>query len=187
MTAIFIRTRNPKDRTETGFVPDSFFERFGADTAVVEKDYRGECHVTTFTDLGGAKRDRQAKRLEWKREGCGTTEIRPVYVWVFWCPGLGGFAYRGWWTYLVGRGIECGKYLSHNERMIRRIMELFPVEAPGLFGPSLTHYEWMPRFAKMYQRGKHCGKPQGKAPVWAEVRNGNVQEIIKKAKWPRPD
>jgi len=120
--------------------------------------------------------------LRAKRE-CDVVERRALYVWVFWCSGLFGFAFRGWWTYLTGLEGRChgGGYKGQvNGDLFNRITELFSVENPHPLYPLDTD-EWMPLFAKQYQRGKLCGKPQGKAPVWAEVEDGSVKRILGRA------
>jgi hypothetical protein len=61
-------------------------------------------------------------------------------------------------------------------------MELFPLVEPTLFGPPSIE-DWKIKFSKQYQRGRHCGKPQGKAAVWAEVRGSSVVEILGRAEW----
>jgi hypothetical protein len=106
VTCVFIRQRKPNLRNEEGFVPDSWFQRFGPDTAIVTRDFGGT-HITSYADLGREKRELQSRILENKRSS-GRHEIRPLYVWAFHCPG---FAFMGWWVYLIGRGISVGKHL----------------------------------------------------------------------------
>lgn len=187
--AIIIRGRKEKDRAETGFFPDSYFEQYGPDTAIVNTD---ECppHIVTFSDLGRRKKERQADNLERKRETIETS-IRPSYVWVFHCPGI-GICYRGWWTYLNWRGGDSGKYLNRDEKTIRQLMEMFPMSEASLFGPTLTHKEWQIRFAKAYccrhpdgTPRKHAGRIQGKALLWAEFYGERFQRIIGRAYLPR--
>jgi hypothetical protein len=67
--------------------------------------------------------------------------------------------------------------------LLDQAMQMFPVDNPRPLLP-LDHYEWMPLFAERYRRGTWCGKPQGKAPVWAEVKGGRVLRIIERAQWP---
>jgi len=135
-----------------------------------------------MSDVLREKKERQEDNLLRKRQS-GPPEIRALYVWVFWCPGLFGFAYRGWWTYLIGRGISYGRYLSRDKDLVDRIMELFPSEH-SLFGKG-DFDEWMQWFVKHHQRGKWCGKPQGKAPVWAEIEGDHIREILCRAEWPK--
>lgn len=138
-----------------------------------------------FTTKADVRR-RKIKEMErslWHKREYGVVERRALYVWVFWCPGLFGFAYRGWWLYYIGRGIESGKYLERDKDMMAQITRLFPVLAPDLFG-HLDMHEWKQVFVRRYRRGFWCGKPQGKAPVWAEVEGDHIRRLISRAEWP---
>jgi len=53
---------------------------------------------TTKSDILRRKRERMENNLRLKRE-VGVVERKALYVWVFWCPGINGFFYRGWWVY----------------------------------------------------------------------------------------
>jgi len=187
-----IYIRGPSKRKPTGyeFVPESFWTRFGKDTAMVDTYYEPPL-ITTYADIGRRKKQQQAKRLAGKRKDEYRTEIRPIYLWVFHCPGF-GFAYKGWWTYLIGRhGWDSGKYLARDEKIIRQLMELFPVADTTLFGPSLTHEQWQPLFALAYacrhpdgSLRKHAGWVQGKALLWAEFHGSSFWRIIGPAHLP---
>ena len=138
------------------------------------------------SDILRAKRERMERNLWWKRE-YGVIHRRPLYIWVFWCPGVGGFAFRGWWTYIIGRGVEHGGKRSVATEPILRAMELFPVIEPRLFEEDWQQRErWMKEFVKRYRRGKWCGKPQGKAPIWAEIEGSSIVKILGRAEWPCP-
>jgi len=119
--------------------------------------------------------------LWWKRE-YGVVHKRALYVWVFWCPGFNNFFFRGWYTYLEGVGISCGIHKLSN-KIGSRLMELFPLVKPTLFGPADLD-EWMAEFVKKYQRGYWCGKPQGKSPVWAEVQGSSIRRLLSRMEWP---
>lgn len=183
MTAIFMRSRLRKPPDGPSLVPDSWWDQFPPDTAIVKKlTPHSKPLITTWPQLGERKRARQAEILAHRRGDSYRSERRPLYVWVFYCPG---FVYEGWWTYLIGRGISYGRYLSRNERLVSRLMELFPMGEPTLYGPSLTYEQWMPRFARRYccrwPDGKprtHAGRIQGKAFVWAEVQGDQVRWIL---------
>src|SRR3972149_6566405 len=47
------------------------------------------------SDILRDKKEKMERNLLWKRESEIATRV-PLYVWVFWCPGISGF-YRGWW------------------------------------------------------------------------------------------
>lgn len=111
---------------------------------------------------------------------------RRLYVWVFWCPGISGF-FEGWWTYIIGCRIEYGGKYCSDTNLILRAMELFPVIEKKLFDTEEDWQQremWMKEFAKRYQRGYWGGKPQGKAPIWAEVRGNSIVKILGRAEWP---
>lgn len=148
---------------------------------------RDTWEFTTQTDLLRRRRKLMEQQLWWKRE-YGTVHRRALYVWVFWCPGISGF-YEGWWVYLIGRDISYGKYLEQHTEIMAKIMELFPVVQPSLFPSQSLHRfpgaeEWKQDFVKRHQRGFWCGKPQGKAPVWAEVEELQVKRILSRTEWP---
>lgn len=139
---------------------------------------------TTKADLLQERRERMESHL-WQKREYGVIHIQPLYVWVFWCPGVFGFAYRGWWTYIIGRGVEHGGKYSTGSSLILQAMELFPIIEPKLFEEDWQQSEsWMKEFAKRYQRGYWCGKPQGKAPIWAEVQGTRIKKILGRAEWP---
>ena len=135
------------------------------------------------SDILREKKERIESRLWWKRE-YRVEHRRVLYVWVFWCPGFFGFAYRGWWTYIVGIG---GKYYSSGKkgsvggRLLDEVIKLFPVTEPT-FIPD--HDQWQREFVKKNQKGLWCGKPQGKAPIWALIEGDYIIEILSRAKWP---
>lgn len=139
-----------------------------------------------FTTKGDIRR-RKIKDMErslWHKREYGVVKRRALYVWVFWCPGLFGFAYRGWWLYLIGRDVKSSKYLERDRGMMEQITRLFPVLEPDLFG-ELDMHEWKQAFIRRYRRGTWCGKPQGKAAVWAEVEGGCIRTILGRADWPK--
>lgn len=137
---------------------------------------------TTKADILRQKRQRRRTHRIWMESRI--THRRRLYVWVFWCPGVGGFAFRGWWTYIIGCGVEYGGKLIFDTEPILQAMRLFPVIEPTLFEEDWEQRErWMIEFAKRYQRGLWCGKPQGKALIWAEVRGSTIIKILGRAQW----
>lgn len=136
-----------------------------------------------FVTNADVRRQRQ-KRMEsilwWKRE-YGVVRRMPLYVWVFRCPG---WVFGGWYTYIIGTNISFAlNFRGYAKSMIAQLMQLFPLIEPTLFGPPDLD-KWMAEFVKRYQRGTWCGKPQGKAPVWAEVEGTHIKRIIGRAQWP---
>jgi hypothetical protein len=173
MSAIFVRAK--KDRHEGGFVPDSFFRRFGEDTASVSRGPDGKLHVTTYTDIGRRKKGQQRENVTRKTASQHTR--RAGYLWVFHCPGAFGFAFAGWWAYLVWIG---GTSDKHNAKDIERWgMNLFPM--PDLFPAPQKWAQW---FAKTHQHGSHCGKPQGKAFVWIEFEGARIKQVTSRGTQP---
>ena len=134
----------------------------------------------TKADIRRKRQERMKRILWWKRE-YGVCRRRPLYVWVFRCPG---WVYEGWYTYLIGTNISCAmNFRGNNERLIARLMQLFPLIEPKLFGPPDLD-KWMAEFVRRYRRGTWCGKPQGKAPVWVEVEGTRIKRILARAEWP---
>lgn len=135
---------------------------------------------TTKKDILREKRKSMEQNLWFKRE-YGVTQKRPLYVWVFWCPGISG-VFEGLWTYIVGLGRDYhgGGYKGQVDgHLLDDIMRLFPV--CNLF--PVSHDQWQEEFIKKYRRGTHCGKPQGKAPIWAEVKGDSIVRILGRAQW----
>lgn len=152
-------------------------------------DYYAPWVYTTKSDILREKRERRERHLAYVREleENNIVRRRPLYVWVFWCPGVSGF-FEGWWTYIIGRGIEHGGKCCKDSNLILRAMELFPIIEGTLFGIGEDWEErerWMKEFAKRYQRGCWCGKPQGKALIWANVKGSNIERILGRAEWPK--
>jgi len=141
---------------------------------------------TTKADILRGKRERMENCLWFKRE-YGVTHRKPLYVWVFWCPGISGL-FEGLWTYIVGLGrdYQGGGYKGQLEGyLLDDVMRLFPLVDRPLF-PDYRYYEsWRRAFVKKYQRGLWCGRPQGKAPIRAEVRGSNIVKILGRAQWPK--
>lgn len=139
---------------------------------------------TLKSDILRRKRELRDQHRSWMESQI--THRRRLYVWVFWCPGISGF-FEGWWTYIIGYGgVEHGGKFTQDSNLILRAMELFPVIEPKLFDTEEDWEQrerWMIEFAKRYQRGLWCGKPQGKAPIWAEVQGNTIVKILGRAQW----
>lgn len=185
MTVIWTRPRTRERAAERGPF-DILASQFGPDVARATKDEHGRWRTVTWAEVGRQKRARQRRQLERRRCVAGT-EIRPIYVWVFHCPGVAGFAYYGWWVYLIGRDYSYGKYLERDARLMDRLMDLFPLGNRTLYGWDISIDTWKRRFARKYccrdangRPRKHAGRIQGKAIVWASFYSGHVAEIIRK-------
>ena len=177
---IIVKRPKSRDRGKLKFFTERMID-WPAEAVSAERQGPREPWRFTFrSDVLRMKRERMERNLAIKRESDLSCR-RALYVWVFWCPGVAGFAFQGWWTYLTGIG---GKRYHGGgvkgkvaEDLLSRIMQMFPVDNPyPLLGP-VSADEWMPLFARKHQRGLWCGKPQGKAAVWATVDNDRVLEI----------
>ena len=136
----------------------------------------------TTADVLAEKRCTMEQNLHRKREWDIVRRVS-LYVWVFYVPG---FFYNGWWTYLVGiegHDYGGGRKSEANGYLLGEIMKLFPIKNFATLFPSED--DWMKGFAKQYQRGTRGGKPQGKAPVWAEVKGSQLVRILGKGEWSR--
>ena len=151
-----------------------------------QKDRYAPWEFRYKSDILREKKKGMERNLWWKRE-YKKTETRALYVWVFWCPGISGI-FEGLWTYLVGIGSNYhgGGYKGQLEgHLLEKVMELFPLVDKPLF-PDWRYYDqWQKQFIKRYPaKKKWCGKPQGKSPIWAEIRGDNIREILSRAQWP---
>jgi len=159
------------------------------DVAGYESDgyYR---RAVTWEKVMERRRQRQRTELERKRSNYDVVYSKPLYVWVFWCPGINNFFFKGWWTYFVGFGHEYhGGGFKGNVvgELWYELLRLFPLLEANLFETQeewRKNEEWMKRFVKKYRRGTRCGRPQGKALVWAEVYGSRIVKILGKAEWP---
>ena len=182
--------RNPEAESDPGHIFHRLHKSIpwpdGAISANRDRIDR-EWQFTTKAGIRAEKKKKMEQRLWLKREYKVTKRV-PLYVWVFWCPGINNFFFRGWWTYLIGRGISEvvseSRYVGESRDL--EIMELFPLIHPRLFGEYTCgeKEKWRIKFAKRYQRGLWCSKPQGKAPVLAEVEGTRIIRILGRIEWP---
>ena len=181
------RQRAREQLISLGYRPEAFKPIVWPEDAVeAYRSYVGApWEFTTKADIRRRKWKLRENHRIWLESQ--VTHRRLLYVWVFWCPGVGGFAFRGWWTYIIGCNVEHGGKHSQDSVLISRAMGMFPVVEPTLFGMDWEQRErWMIEFAKRYQRGTWCGKPQGKALVWAEVKGTSIEKILGRAEWASP-
>jgi hypothetical protein len=143
--------------------------------------------VMTWEEVKQYRREQQKKILERKRASYNQVRKKPLYVWVFWTPGLAGI-FEGLWIYIVGTdGIyHGGGYKGEVQgELLDEILRLFPLIDMPLFGFDYENLKlWKTKFIEKYKRGLWCGKPQGKALIWAEVKNRSNIKILCKAEWP---
>jgi len=147
------------------------------DAVYATRSPRGDWEFTYKSDILAERRKRMQRCLYWKREHDAVYTV-PAYVWVFHIPGSN--FYPGWWTYLIGKNIA-----EKANSYIDQIMEFFPVLRVSfwLFNDDMVDKIWMEEFAKVYSCGRCGGKPEGKAPVWVNVQNGSIIEILGRGKW----
>lgn len=156
------------------------------DAVSAHRDHSGQpWQFTTRADIRH-RRQKSAKEVLWMKREFGVLKRQPLYVWVFYNPN---WIYTGWYTYLIGTGISHAlNFRSTDTKMIERLMQLFPLVEPTLFGPGDFEL-WMKKFVKRYKVDKPGNRRQGKAPVWAEVTNGNakafrrVERITERGYW----
>ena len=177
-----------RERLKSMGVPVEKLPPFDPPEDAVSADKKGGMYgnwvFTTKGDILRKKRERMEQNLRFKRE-YGVIHRRPLYVWVFFVPGL---LFGGWWTYIIGRDVSHGGKCCRDSDLILRAMELFPVVGQTLFALQEDWKErerWMIEFAKRYQRGYWGGKPQGKAPIWGEVKGNSIERILGRAQWPK--
>jgi len=123
--------------------------------------------MVTYADLLLARKERQAAHLKLVLDSPRTRWAG--FIWTFWTPGLGGFAYRGWWAYL--RTIEGNEPLNFrglNHHVIQQAMDMFPC---GVLPIEENLHQWMEAFGTEHHRPGRF-KKQGLAPVWIERING---------------
>lgn len=138
--------------------------------------------VITWDEVKQRRRKRQKEILAEIRSPYDQIQKKPLYIWVFWCPGISGF-FKGLWTYIVGVGRDYhggGHKGQLDGYLFDEVMRLFPV-CNSSFPVSRNH--WEGEFIKKYTRGEWCGRPQGKAPIWAEVVGGSIERILGRAEW----
>jgi len=157
-----------------------------------------------FFTIGDRRRRRQehAKEVLYMKRECDVTKIRPLYVWVFHCPGIGGEIVGalghegirsvgttglmgGWYAYLIGQGISVAlNFRGYHGKINNRLMELFPLVKPTNLFDGPDFHEWMMAFVEQYPKGLWCDVPQGKAVVRAEVCGHQVIKILEVGQWP---
>ena len=179
MSTFIIRPRK-KDRLRPGFNAERMLDWPDDAVSAARRFPEDPWRFTYRSDVLRGKRERMEQALSLKRKP--DLLRRALYVWVFWCPGLGGVAFCGWWTYLIGVGGV--RYHGGGTKgqvvggLMGTIRSLFPVTNPHPLFETIKDDEWMRRFARRHQRGRWSGRPQGKAAVWATVRGEHVEEIL---------
>jgi hypothetical protein len=132
----------------------------------------------TWSMVMDRRRQRQKIELENKRIDYDFIHKIPLFVWVFFCPGISG-VFEGWWLYFKGREDYYGGGFkgSIGDELLKKVIKLFPLVEVDLFG-NFNFELWKERFAKKYQQGTWAGKPQGLVPVWTLVKGHQVIDIL---------
>ena len=149
------------------------FERTGSflpqGVAYAVSNGRNGLRMITYADLLKERKARQARHLAHVTAVPRTRWA--AFVWVFWTPGLCGFAYRGWWAYLrTLSGDTALDFRGFNRELIQQAMLMFPC---GIF-PQAEYFElWKEAFAAEHRRPGRF-KKQGLAPVWVQVEDGHT-------------
>ncbi len=86
---------------------------------------RNGVKFVTYADLLEARKAKQARHLRWVESvPCAR---RAGFVWTFWTPGLGGFAFRGWWAYIrTLDGDTALNFRGLETELISQAMCMFP-------------------------------------------------------------
>jgi len=181
MSVLVIRPKpNERERAVREGWPSQTMLDWPEEAVSAMRRFRSEpWKFTTRADIRREKIERMEEALRRKRQP--QTERRVLCVWVFWCPGIGGFAFYGWWAYFVGVG---GKFYSGGGvkgdiagTLLEQVRALFPTGPRPLLAEADRPDDWMPRFARMHARGTRAGKPQGRALVWATVKGDVVVSV----------
>ncbi|MCK4819507.1 hypothetical protein KA005_27315 [bacterium] len=180
------RRRARKDLKDRGVDVDRISLLVWPEDAVsaYQKHVWAPWQYTTKADIR-RKRQEDAKQALWFKREYGTVYRRALYVWAFYVPG---FFFSGWWIYLVGIGHDYhgGGYKGQVDgNLLDNLLRLFPLVEPDLFETNCD--KWIAEFVKRYQKGRRGGKPQGKALVWAQIKDGYVERILSKAELPNTE
>ena len=122
----------------------------------------------TWADIHRKRAERDKRNIARKREP--RTQRHAAYIWVFYQPGLFGFAYMGWWLYIrtVNESYAVD-FRGLNSDLALKIMRLVPC---GIL-PAIENFEqWKEAFATEYHRPGRF-KQQGLLAGWATVQDGN--------------
>ena len=128
--------------------------------------------MVSYADLLKARKEKQAAHLKY------LLDLPPTrwagFVWVFWTPGIGGFAYRGWWAYL--RTLKDDTALNFrglDTDLIQQAMSMFPC---GTLPIPENLEQWMVAFATQFRHPGAFSK-QGLARVWIERDSANSRRL----------
>ena len=123
---------------------------------------RGQVREVTWAEILEQRRERQAERLQRKREWF-VSSWRPVFIDVRYYDIQ---VYTGWHTYIYGiGGISFWFRGPHRDETV--FMNMIPLR-DGLF-PVQSHEHWMEVFARTYQCGTQDKRPRGRLQIWARV------------------
>jgi hypothetical protein len=121
----------------------------------------------TFAELKAQRVERQTRHLR-KVEAVEAPVRHAAYVWVFYQPGLFGFAYMGWWLYIRALTYDWAFSFRSFEAGLTTldIMRQFPC---GVLPLEQNFEQWKPAFAKAHWRPGRFPK-QGLLPGWVECK-----------------
>ena len=119
----------------------------------------------TWAQLKAERVERQRKHLR-EVEATRCPVRHAAYVWVFYQPGIFGFAFMGWWLYVRTATQSWGFSFRSFENGITTldIMRQFPC---GVLPATENFEQWKMAFAKEHWRPGRF-KKQGLLPVWIE-------------------
>lgn len=139
--------------------------------SLTRKHPGGEWVEYTRKQLSAQKTENQNFNIEYKRR---SKKVAPCFVWVFL---NNSFLFGGWYAYIKTVRREYAlNFRNINEKIVERIMELFPC---GILA-SLAFFErWMEEFAEEYHHDGLGGrKKQGLVKCWCVVDEGGELEDV---------
>jgi hypothetical protein len=143
----------------------------------------------TYAQLLTERKKRQAEHLS------RVLDIQPprriaAYVWVFLCPGIGGFAFYGYWLYIRALGkdwwIDGRSWFRESEHGRNFTLDLMGQFPCGLL-PIFENFDrWKEAFAKTYSRPGRF-KKQGLVLGWVELGSNGWPVSFTPAQLPRSE
>lgn len=135
------------------------------DVASIVYEYdQAEPQFVTWADVMADRRERQAARLDRKRNA-GVVRWRAVRLWVaYYDQWLMG----GWQAFVDDYRNRCA-WIDRNRKYLKEtLMSLFPLVLP--IGDQWS--QWKIEFANRYRRRRHHRKPLGVQMLWHDGHHG---------------